>query len=437
MRSAPIGLLGILLGLSPTAAASTWGMPEVINDRLALKTDLYIQMLFLGALVFIVVFGWMALNLLKFRPGGDGKASDEEHRGSIKAELVWTIIPLLIVAWIGFVSAEGLFELEEMGDNPATIEIEANAYQWFWEFDYGDDVVMRQSPGAGGSLEGEEPFLIPAGEPVTVNVTGQDVQHAFKITNLGVMVDAIPFSDNFITFTAPEGEYLIQCAEMCGNPGHAYMNAWVHAVPPGEFVEWLDEKRAEVREVEAQHTVDIVLTEDGFDQDEYLGVGQVDNVFNVTNEGDEERSFAIEDTNLTGDVPAGETVLFNTTLEAGAYTMTSNDDTATLNVEEPEVVTVELDEWEVRSDVTTFEVGQPYVLEVLNPGVSLHNLWIGEPTPAGEAETLLWASEDLRSGESDTMLIIPQEEHVGTWEWWCEISGHYAQGMFDTITIVE
>lgn len=428
-------MLGTALGLAPTATASTWGMPEAINDRLALMSELYVQMLLLGTLVFVVVFGWMALNLIKFRPGGDGHASNEEHRGSMKAELVWTLIPLLIVAWIGLVSAEGLFELEAMGEDDGAIEIEANAYQWFWEFDYGDDVVMRQNPAGDGSLEGEDPFLIPAGEPITMNVTGQDVQHAFKITSLGVMADAMAFSNNYVTFTAPEGEYRLQCAEMCGNPGHAYMNAWVHAVPPSEFTEWLDEERAEAREVESQHTLDITLTDDGFDTDEYFGIGGVDNVFNVTNEGNEDRTFAVDETDLTQDVPAGETVTLNATLDAGTYRLASDEDTATLDVQEPEHVNVELDEWEVRSDTTTFEVGQPYVVNVENHGVSVHNLWVGEPTSSGEAETLLWNSEDLGAGESTSLLIVPTEEDVGSWEWWCQISGHYAQGMVDDITI--
>jgi cytochrome c oxidase subunit 2 len=433
MRLAPIAGLVSLIALADPALAA-WGMPDAINPRLETISDIYLQILLVGTLVFVVVFGWMTYNLVKFRPGGEGQATDEDHRGSVKAEVVWTVIPLLIVAWVGMISYDGLAELNELPEDPAA-EINVNGYQWFWEFDYGDGIVLNQQSGDDGSLTDEEPFLIPANEPVVVNVTGMDVQHAFKIAELGVMLDAVPGQNNYQSFTAPEDEYLIQCAEMCGNPGHAYMNAKLKAVPMQEYQDWIEDKRAEARAGGLQHDVEVTLTDDGFDRDTYQGVADVETVFTVANDDGQERTVTLDEADASVTVPAGETATFNATVGQGAYTLTAGEAEATLDVLAPESVSVELDEWAIRSDTDTFETGQPYLVEVENVGNSVHNLYIGTPEEEGGEDEVLYNSDDLRSGDATTVLVFPDESETGEWTWWCDIPGHYGEGMAGSITI--
>lgn len=433
MRSSPLAVIVSLLAIAPTALAA-WGLPDPVNSRLETISDIYLQILLVGTLVFVFVFGWMAYNLLKFRPGGEGEATDEEHRGSAAAEIAWTVVPLIIVTWVAAISYGGMQDLNAQPEDPAA-EIQVDGFRWFWQADYGDGVVIKQETNDQGEFTTEETFKIPANEPVVVNVTGRDVIHAFKIAELGVMVDATPGENNYASFTAPEGEYLVQCAEMCGNPGHAYMNARIEAVPADEYEDWLEEKRAEAQSAGLQHTVEITLTDDGFDRDTYPGVGDVETLFTVTNDGGAERSFELEDADVSTNVPAGETVEVNATLEAGSYTLTSEDDQANLEVVEPEQLTVQLDEWAIRSDTTTFEAGTPYLVTVENAGSTLHNLYLGTSDRTADEANVFWQSADIQPGDSDTMLVVPAEDQAGEYEWWCDIGQHYEQGMQDSVTV--
>lgn len=436
MRWASLATIVALLLVAPTAMAAL-GMPDAVNERMQTIESIYLQLLAIGTLVFLVVFGWLGYNLVKYRPGGDGEPTYEEHRGNIKAELVWTVIPILIVAWIGFISFDGFYALSEEPENPAA-EIQVTGFQWFWQASYGEDVSLSQQPGQQGSLEGEEPFLIPANEPVVFNVTSGDVIHSFAIPELGVKTDAIEQEGwASVSLTAPEGEYLVQCAEMCGNPGHAYMNAKLHAVPQDEYDQWIQEKRRQAQL--GGQTLEINITTEGLQPSELSAVAGVPTNVVVDNQAEEARSLTIEgaENATTGDIEPGESASFQVTLETGEYTVNSEGDTATLTVSEAQTVTVDLDEWAVRSDVTEFQAGETYLLEVNNVGNSVHNLFVGTPEEEDSADEVLWNTENIDPGESTTLLVEPGEDQAGEWTWWCDIAGHYAQGMRDDITIVE
>lgn len=435
MRWASFGTLAALLLVAPSALAAL-GLPDAINDRMQTIESIYLQLLIIGTIVFLVVFGWLGYNLVKFRPGGEGEPSYEEHRGSVKAELVWTIIPILIVAWIGVISFDGFQAMSEEPEEPAA-EIQMEAFQWFWQARYDEDVSLSQQPGEQGSLEGEDPFLIPAGEPVVLNVTSGDVIHSFWVPELGVKIDAMPDEATQVSFTAPEGEYLIQCAEMCGNPGHAYMNAKLHAVPMEEYEEWLGEKQREAQL--GGQALEVNITSEGLEPTNLSSVAGIPTNLVVNNQADEPRSLTIEgaDDGTTGDIEPGESATLEVTLESGDHTLNSEGDTATLTVREVETVSVTLDEWSVEGERTEFQAGQSYLLQVDNAGNSVHNLYIGAPEEEAGSDEVLWQTENLDPGESTTLLIEPTEDQIGDWTWWCDIAGHYAQGMVDDISIVE
>lgn len=427
MRTAPLAALVALLLIAPTAMAA-WGMPEAVNDRLEIIESIYTQILFVGTLVFLFVFAWMGYNLVKFRPGGEGQATNEEHRGSVKAELVWTLIPLLIVGWVGVISYQGISDLQANAEEPTT-EINVVGFQWFWQFDYGDGVQLSQQPAADGSLANAEPFLIPANEPVRFNITAGDVIHSFYLPELGAKIDAIPGTDTYTTVTAPEGEYMIQCAEMCGL-NHAYMNAKIKAVPMEDYEAWLDEKRAEAATGGLEQALDVNLTDDGIEPAEMRTVAGVKTVFQVDNQASDERDLTLEATeNTTGPIASGENATFNVTLDAGEYTLTSGDDTATLTVVHAETIDVTLTDFDIEASTTTLEVGQSYLINVVNDGGTVHNLFIGAPEESAGSDEILWETTDLNPGESETILVTPTEDETGSWEWWCDVSGHYQLGM--------
>jgi len=435
MRWASLASIVALVVIAPETLAS-WGMPDAVNERMQTIESIYLQLLLIGAVVFLVVFGWLGYNLVKFRPGGEGEPSYEEHRGNIKAEVIWTAIPILIVAWVGFISFDGFQQLQAEPEEPAA-EIQMEGFQWFWQARYSGDVSLSQQPGDAGSLEGEDPFLIPANEPVVVNVTSGDVQHAFAIPELGVKADAYPGETNTVSFTAPEGEYIIQCAELCGNPGHAYMRAKLHAVPQDQYEDWIAEQERQAQL--SGQAIEVNITAEGLQPSELTGFAGVPTDLVVTNQADEARSLSVEGVEdaTTDDIEPGESARLPVNLEAGEYTLDSQGDTATLDVREVESVSVELDEWAIRGDRTEFEAGQAYLLNVENVGNSVHNLFIGTPEEEGSEDEVVWQTENLDPGASTTLLIQPSEDQVGDWTWWCDISGHYAQGMRGDITVVE
>lgn len=428
MRWAPFATLASLLVAAPSALAA-WGMPDPITDRLQIIQDIYIQLLVVGTLVFLFVFAWLVYNLVKFRPGGEGEPTFEEERSNIKAEIAWTVVPIIIVAWVGVISYDGFQALEQEPEDPAA-EIQLEGFQWFWQANYGEDVELSQQPGSDGSLANAEPFLIPAGEPVTFNVTSGDVIHSFWIPELGVKIDATPGRSNTVSVTAPEGEYLIQCAEFCGR-AHAYMRAKVHAVPQDEYDGWLSQKQQAAAKSGLRQEVTVNLTSEGIEPDPISTVGNVTSVFNINNQADSARTFSIDglDNGTTDEIPAGESATLEVTLEAGDYTVSSGGQMADLTAREAEAVEITLDEWSVETDTPGLQAGQPYLIRVVNEGKNLHNVFLGDPEEKEGSDAVFVQTDNLDPGESTTILYEPTADQTGTHTLWCDIAGHYSQGM--------
>jgi len=185
-------------------------------------------------------------------------------------EIAWTIIPIVILVFIGAFSLPTLFHQQEIPE--ADVTIKATGYQWFWGYEYVDegfafDSYMIGAPATGGdnSLTPEteqalvdagysrEDFLlatdnavvVPVGKTVVVQVTGADVIHAWTIPAFGVKQDAVPGRLAELWFSAEkEGIYFGQCSELCGI-AHAYMPITVKVVSEEAYAEWLSGAKAE------------------------------------------------------------------------------------------------------------------------------------------------------------------------------------------------
>ncbi|WP_415403806.1 cytochrome c oxidase subunit II [Tateyamaria sp. SN3-11] len=185
-------------------------------------------------------------------------------------EIAWTVIPIVILVFIGAFSLPTLFHQQEIPE--ADVTIKATGYQWFWGYEYVDegfafDSYMIGAPATGGdnSLTPEteaalveagysrEDFLlatdnavvIPVNKTVVVQVTGADVIHAWTIPAFGVKQDAVPGRLAELWFEAEkEGIYFGQCSELCGI-AHAYMPITVKVVSEEAYAEWLASAKAE------------------------------------------------------------------------------------------------------------------------------------------------------------------------------------------------
>ncbi|MFN3462780.1 MAG: cytochrome c oxidase subunit II [Terricaulis sp.] len=162
-------------------------------------------------------------------------------------EVVWTVIPVLILVAIAWRSFPLIYEQERIPDAELTLKVTGNS--WFWNFEYPDagvtiaaNLLPEEDARAQGRpylLATTEPLLVPVDTTVRVLVTSNDVIHAFAVPAFGVKEDAIQGRVNETWFRVDTpGTYYGQCSELCG-VNHAYMPIEIRAVPREEFDAWI------------------------------------------------------------------------------------------------------------------------------------------------------------------------------------------------------
>ncbi|MFZ5718898.1 MAG: cytochrome c oxidase subunit II [Pseudomonadota bacterium] len=170
-------------------------------------------------------------------------------------EVVWTLVPVLILVFIAIFSFRLLFAYNDMPKPDLTVK--AVGYQWYWGYEYPDQEIAEfisnvlpedeaQQRNVPFRLAATEPMVVPVGKVVRVQVTGADVIHAFAVPSFGVITDAIPGRLNETWFRADKvGVYYGNCRELCG-VDHAFMPIEVRVVPQAEFDAWVASKGGKV-----------------------------------------------------------------------------------------------------------------------------------------------------------------------------------------------
>lgn len=162
-------------------------------------------------------------------------------------EVVWTIVPVLILVGIAWKSFPLIYKEERIPEAELTLKVTGNS--WFWNFEYPDagvtiaaNLLPEEDARAQGRpylLATTEPVLVPINTNVRVLVTSNDVIHAFAVPAFGVKEDAIQGRVNETWFNVDrEGVFYGQCSELCG-VNHAYMPIEIHAVSRAEFDQWI------------------------------------------------------------------------------------------------------------------------------------------------------------------------------------------------------
>lgn len=162
-------------------------------------------------------------------------------------EIVWTIMPAIILIVIAFPSLRILYLIDEIS-NP-DITIKAVGYQWYWSYEYSDfnnldfDSYMlpsqELSPGLFRLLEVDNRIIIPIGTATRTIITANDVLHSWAIPSLGVKTDAIPGRLNQTSLlVAHAGVYYGQCSEICG-ANHSFIPIVLETLPINNFLLWL------------------------------------------------------------------------------------------------------------------------------------------------------------------------------------------------------
>ncbi|NBO20513.1 MAG: cytochrome c oxidase subunit II, partial [Rhodobacteraceae bacterium] len=177
-------------------------------------------------------------------------ATPQRFTHNTPLEIMWTLVPVLILVVIWVFSMPVLFKQQVIPTADVTIKVTGN--QWYWSYEYPDEAVSfdsnllpKEQLAAYGYSDDEyllavdNAVVVPVGKTIVMQVTGADVIHSWKIPAFGVMQDAVPGRLAHLWFKAEkEGVYFGQCSEICGL-NHAYMPIAVKVVSPEVYAAWL------------------------------------------------------------------------------------------------------------------------------------------------------------------------------------------------------
>jgi len=244
-------ILGAGLWLAAPAVFAEYGLnfPKPVTPVAHKILELHNMILLICVIIFVIIFGVMFYSIFAHRKSRGYKPAKFHDNATL--EVVWTVIPFLILVSMAIPSTATLLEMSDTSKSDLTIKI--TAYQWKWKYDYPDQDVgffstlttprdqieNKAAKGEHYLLEVDNPIVVPVGKKVRFLVTANDVIHAWWVPQLGVKKDAIPGFINEFWIRADEaGTFRGQCAELCGKD-HGFMPIVVSAVSQEDFTKWV------------------------------------------------------------------------------------------------------------------------------------------------------------------------------------------------------
>jgi len=256
----------------PSVAWADWGalnMPvgvtEISGKVYALHMRIFIWCCVIGAIVFAVMF----YSMFKHRKSKGAVAADFHE--STTVEVIWTVVPLIILIVMAIPAAKVLIQMEDFSDSEMSIKV--TAYQWRWQYEYLDEDisfysqlnpehnVARQADSGidVGTIDHylkdvDNPLVVPVGKKIRFLHTAADVIHSWWVPDLAVKKDSIPgfINENWARIEKP-GVYRGKCAELCGRD-HGFMPIVVKAVPQEEYDTWVSEQQTKTASVKMDTT---------------------------------------------------------------------------------------------------------------------------------------------------------------------------------------
>jgi cytochrome c oxidase subunit II len=242
-RVAALGLLGAvtLTGCTPNNEFWRWGWPNGITDEAFAMRDLWIWSVIAALAIGIGVWALILWSVVRHRKRSDELPKQTAY--NLPLEIVYTIIPFLIIAGLFFFTVVTQNTVQERSENPDTT-IAVNAFKWNWQFVYPETTGPDGEPVNTVGTSEEIPILVvPTDETVRFEVASADVIHSFWVPEFLFKLDVIPGNENgrdnvFEVTVREEGAFVGRCAELCGTY-HAYMNFEVRAVTPADYDDYL------------------------------------------------------------------------------------------------------------------------------------------------------------------------------------------------------
>lgn len=225
----------------PTGDSSVPGFVpgHIVTEQGQAAAGLYLLVFLIAVAVFILVEGLVIIIAVRFRRKRLDTTLPAQTHGNNLLEIVWTIIPALVVAALFVVSTNVLINKVEAHEANPAVTVDVTAFQWQWTFEYRD--LGLSYTGAG--KDGPE-MVLPVGETAHIRLHAQDVIHSFYVPQFYYKKDVVPGRTNEFDLLIKEpGTYGGQCAEFCGL-SHADMYFNVRAVDPADFAAWVSAEQA-------------------------------------------------------------------------------------------------------------------------------------------------------------------------------------------------
>ncbi len=217
--------------------------------------------------VSIFVLGLLVVVMVRFNARANPTPSKTTHNTLL--EVLWTIVPVLILVIIAVPSFRLLFTQTHIP--PADVTVKATGKQWYWSYSYPDagDFEFDSLMLSDKERKGDQPRLlavdnfvvVPVNKVVRLLTTASDVIHSFSVPSFGIKIDAIPGRINEAWFKATkEGIYYGQCSQLCGRD-HAFMPIEGHVVSDREFAAWLEQAKKKYAREDGSRPTDVAAAD--------------------------------------------------------------------------------------------------------------------------------------------------------------------------------
>ncbi len=249
-----IGLASLVFcGVPYVSLAAKMDMRPGVTEMSMRIQQIHHMSLWVCVVVGIVVFGAMFYTMFAHRRSKNPKPAT--FTDSTLVEVVWTVIPVLILIGMAVPATTALIDIEDAENSDMTVLITGS--QWKWHYRYLDSDISYYSNIATPDtqidnlepkdehylLDVDNPLVLPTNRKVRFLITSDDVIHSWWIPDFAVKQDAIPgFINEAWTEIPVTGTFRGQCTELCGM-GHAYMPIVVEAIPEADFDAWIEEQR--------------------------------------------------------------------------------------------------------------------------------------------------------------------------------------------------
>jgi len=242
-----------LLLAAPGLTGNQINMTRGVTSQSVINYNLHMTLLWVCIVIGVIVFSAMFVSIVLHRKSRGHEAARFTH--STKAEVVWTIIPVLILVVMAVPATSALINMEIAPETEMTVKI--TGFQWRWKYEYVEDdisFISSLDPASNAArrlasgedpanvdnylLEVDNPLVLPADTRIKFLITADDVIHSWWVPALGWKRDAIPgFINEAWTEIEEPGVYRGQCAELCGKD-HGFMPIVLHVLPRDEYVAW-------------------------------------------------------------------------------------------------------------------------------------------------------------------------------------------------------